>query len=266
MEKSRGLQPARLIATHNGSLLRDTARAEARGSSGGTARAEARGSSGPRQVGRRTAGVIFGRIFAMNGSASPSNSSEMTSMSIDAESLRQLVAEAQQGDRIAADQLVREHEAWVRSAIYAVSGRADLVDDVAQQVWERAWTRLGTLKNPRQLRSWLYTIARNTAIDAGLAQQRQRTRAGQMDDRDGTHDRRQKGPAAAAAGNELQEALLQAVQALPALYREPFVLRHLEDWSYAQIGQVLGLPVESVETRLVRARRMLREMLQGKVE
>jgi RNA polymerase sigma-70 factor (ECF subfamily) len=56
------------------------------------------------------------------------------------------------------------------------------------------------------------------------------------------------------------------VQSLPALYREPFVLRHLQDWSYAEIGEVLGLTTETVETRLVRARRMLREMLQGKVE
>ena len=53
---------------------------------------------------------------------------------------------------------------------------------------------------------------------------------------------------------------------LPAIYREPFVLRHLEDWSYAEIGEVLGLSVDTVETRLVRARRLLREMLQGKVE
>ena len=93
----------------------------------------------------------------------------MTSVTIDAESLRQLVAEAQQGDQVAADRLVRGHDAWVRSAIYAVAGRVDLVDDIAQQVWTRAWERLGTLQDPRQLRSWLYSIARNTAIDAGIA-------------------------------------------------------------------------------------------------
>ena len=71
---------------------------------------------------------------------------------------------------------------------------------------------------------------------------------------------------AAAAGNELEATLLQAVQALPVIYREPFVLRHLEDWSYAEIGEVLGLSVDTVETRLVRARRLLRESLQGKIE
>ena len=185
---------------------------------------------------------------------------------IDAESLRQLVAEAQQGDQVAADRLVRGHDAWVRSAIYAVAGRVDLVDDIAQQVWTRAWERLGTLQDPRQLRSWLYSIARNTAIDAGIAQRRQRVRTARLVEDARVPDRAGQGPFGAAAGSELHKTLLQAVQGLPALYREPFVLRHLENWSYAEIGEVLGLPVESVETRLVRARRMLRETLQGKVE
>ena len=192
--------------------------------------------------------------------------SEMSSLSIDAETMRRMVAEAQQGDRVAAEELIREHQPWVRSAIYAVTGRVDLVDDVAQQVWTRAWQRLDTLDNPRRLKSWLYAIARNTAIDAGVAHRRERDRTAPLDGQSGIGDRRQRSPYGAAAGNELQVTLLQAVQALPALYREPFVLRHLEDWSYAEIGEVLGLPVESVETRLVRARRMLRESLQGKVE
>jgi len=72
-------------------------------------------------------------------------------------------------------------------------------------------------------------------------------------------------PPAAVAARETRATLLQAVQALPAPYREPFVLRHLEDWSYAQIADVLGLTAEAVETRLVRARRLLRDMLAGKV-
>ena len=66
-------------------------------------------------------------------------------------------------------------------------------------------------------------------------------------------------------GEEQRNLVLDAVQSLPALYREPFVLRHLEDWSYREIGELLELPVDTVETRLVRARRLLREMLQGKV-
>jgi RNA polymerase sigma-70 factor (ECF subfamily) len=58
---------------------------------------------------------------------------------------------------------------------------------------------------------------------------------------------------------------LRAIQALPVLYREPFVLRHLQGWTYKEIAEVMDMRVDSVETRLVRARRFLRERLKDKV-
>ncbi len=73
-------------------------------------------------------------------------------------------------------------------------------------------------------------------------------------------------PLRGAIQSEVLKEVLDAIAGLPLIYREPFVLRHLEEWSYAEIGDVLNLSVETVETRLVRARRLLREMLQGKVE
>ena len=59
--------------------------------------------------------------------------------------------------------------------------------------------------------------------------------------------------------------MLQAIAKLPELYREPFVLKHMDGWSYAQIAEAMNLPVDTVETRLVRARRLLRQELTGKV-
>ncbi len=189
------------------------------------------------------------------------------SVTIDGEALHSLVAEAQRGNRPAADRMVREHDSWLRSVIYGVTGRVDLVDDVAQQVWMQVWQRLDTLNDPQRLRPWLCKIARHAAIDASVARRRRQWRTGSLEHVPEV-DGRAKAPTPlrVTTGGELHETLLQAVQSLPALYREPFALRHLEDWSYAQIGEVLGLPVETVETRLVRARRMLRETLNGKVE
>lgn len=189
----------------------------------------------------------------------------MMSATLDTHALGQLVTEARQGDRTAADRLVREHERWVRSVIYAVTGRVDLVDDVAQQVWERAWQRLESLRDPQRIRPWLYNIARNAAIDAGIARKRTRRTEGAELAVEPPAAERRSNPVASAMAGETAVKLLRAVESLPAIYREPFVLRHLEDWSYAQIGDVLNLTTETVETRLVRARRMLREMLQGEV-
>jgi RNA polymerase sigma-70 factor (ECF subfamily) len=55
--------------------------------------------------------------------------------------------------------------------------------------------------------------------------------------------------------------VLEAIRGLPDIYRESFILRHVEDWSYAQIAEAMSLPVDTVETRLVRARRLLRTAL-----
>lgn len=194
-----------------------------------------------------------------------SNKDGMTNVAVDVETAHALVSAAQSGSRPAADKLIRDHEGWVRGVIYGVTGRRELVDDVAQQVWTQVWQRLGSLNDPRRLRPWLYAVARNAAIDAAQ-DHRRRSAIGLEFVADGLGDAQTRSPVRSAVGNELREMLLRAVEALPALYREPFVLRHLEDWSYAQIGELLGLSVETVETRLVRARRLLREMLEGKVE
>jgi RNA polymerase sigma-70 factor (ECF subfamily) len=64
-------------------------------------------------------------------------------------------------------------------------------------------------------------------------------------------------------GSEEHRTVLAAIEALPALYREPFVLRHVSGLSYKEIAEVMAMPVDSIETRLVRARRLLREALKA---
>jgi RNA polymerase sigma-70 factor (ECF subfamily) len=191
----------------------------------------------------------------------------MASVAADLSILSEMVAGAQRGDHRAADQLVREHSAWIRSVIYGATGRPELVDDVAQQVWAQVWERIDSLTEPRRLRPWLYTIARNAAIDAGMSERRRERPLRPLESAEA-----QAGPGTAASGpvekligDEIGQTVLEAIQSLPAIYREPFVLRHMEDWSYAEIGEVLGLPVETVETRLARARSHLREMLRGRL-
>ena len=195
-----------------------------------------------------------------------SKSREMASLALDADAIANLVADARGGCRVAADRLVREHDHWVRSVIFGVTGRADRVDDIAQQVWAQAWERLESLRDPRYLRSWLYRIARNTAIDLGKARRRRAQQELQTEaTADEFADAETPTPLRLTIGDETQQTIMQAIQGLPLLYREPFVLRHMQDWSYAEIGALLELPVETVETRLVRARRLLRESLRGKL-
>ena len=167
------------------------------------------------------------------------------------------------GDRYAFGELVRRHDCWVRGVVYGVLGDRDAVDDVVQQAWTSAWQRIGELLDANRWRPWLYRLARNAAIDAGRDATRRRARFAALS----AGPARADGDAAAKPPlheREGHDGVLSAVRALPAIYREPFVLRHVSGWSYAEIAAVMDMPVDSVETRLVRARRILRASLQEK--
>ncbi len=171
----------------------------------------------------------------------------------------ELIAAAQRGERRALDTFVRRHDGWVRQIVYATTGRPGLVDDVAQNVWSGVWQQIATLSEPARWRGWIYRLAKNAAIDAGRQNARERGRAVGLNGDDPATSA--SDPARRVAQSEEQQRVLRAIRGLPDHYREPFILRHLQDWSYSEIGEAMGLPVDTVETRLVRARRLLREAL-----
>jgi RNA polymerase sigma-70 factor, ECF subfamily len=175
-----------------------------------------------------------------------------------------VVAALQRGDAEAFRELLRRQDRWVRGVVFAILGDSQRVDDVTQQVWANVWQQARDLRDVRLWKPWLYRLARNAAFDAGRETSRRRAFTERLLRGKG------QGPPAPPpeehlAADERERAVLGAIQALPAMYREPFTLRHLENWTYRQIAELLELPVDTVETRLVRARRMLREALEGKL-
>ncbi len=167
------------------------------------------------------------------------------------------------GDRHAFAELVRRQGRFVRSILLGVLGDRDRMDDVEQQVWTTFWQRIGHLRDVKRWRPWLYSLARNAAIDAGRDQQRRRRKLAAAAEVAKSADGHS--PDSRLVGDERQREVLAAVLGLPLLYREPFVLRHVNGWSYQEISEAMGIPVDTVETRLTRARRLLREALQDKV-
>ena len=173
------------------------------------------------------------------------------------------MAAIQKGDHQAFRVFLRSQDRWVRGVVFGVLGDRHRVDDVTQQVWTAVWERATELRDVRRWRPWLYRLARNAAIDAG----REKTRRRQLADRlvERTERLGEAGPTDAMLTQEREALVREAIAALPPLYREPLTLRHLEGWSYREIAEVLDVPIDTVETRLVRARRQLRAALHGKV-
>jgi len=174
---------------------------------------------------------------------------------------RRLVEALGRGESDALVELMRRNAPWLRGAIFAAGVAPDAVEDVFQQVWMTAWRRAGSLDDPRRWRAWLYTLARHAAIDAA----RRRRRSGRLAETLrawlGTRRCESDDPPRRLALAEAHQRALRAIAALPEIYRQPFVLRHLAGWDYRRIAETLELPPATVETRLVRARKLLRETL-----
>ena len=180
----------------------------------------------------------------------------------------QLIERARDGHRVAQQELWRVHRRWVAAIILAHRPRSVEVEDLLQDVAVKFIDKLHTLREARAFRPWLRQIALNVCRGAARSS-RTTLRLGQCrEDGDGRDIGTIAEPASDDADVQLcaeqRDAagrLLQQALGLPVAYREPLLLRCLRSMSYQQISDVLDLPVTTVETRLARARRMLREEL-----
>jgi RNA polymerase sigma factor (sigma-70 family) len=178
-----------------------------------------------------------------------------------------LVDQARSGDRSAQQALWRSHRRWVAGIVLVHRPRAVEVDDLMQDVAIKFISKIETLRDPEAFRPWLRRIVVN--ICRGAARQLKPTlRLADTERPDGVTGGRDivSVPRAAdlpadqqAAERDAAGELLGHLLTLPSDYREPLLLRCVRGLSYQQISAILELPVTTIETRLARARRMLRE-------
>lgn len=174
-----------------------------------------------------------------------------------------LIQSLVQGDGEALMVLMRRHGRWVRGVLFGVLGRAEDVEDVEQQVWLSFWQRCAELDDTSRWRNWLYRMARNAAIDSVRRSTRRRKLWHGLKELFGRQGRPQPRPDRRAIVQEEHQRVLTAIGRIPQIYREAFVLRHLEGLSYQQIAELIGVAPETVGTRLVRARRHLLQILRA---
>ncbi len=158
------------------------------------------------------------------------------------------------GDNAAFAELVRRHQGKVRGLLLRLTGDATLADDLAQEVFLRAYRGLVGFEGRSRFSTWLYRIAYNVFLN-----HRTRTRE---------HAALPEGfetRAAAPEGDlspqrwDLRRDLADAVARLPERYRAVVTLYYLQDVSYPEIAEVLDLPLGTVKTHLHRAKKLLRE-------
>ena len=171
-----------------------------------------------------------------------------------------LVCAAREGDKEALNMLLTRHWTWLRSLVYGVLADAQDLDDVMQNVCLRVMTKIHTLREPECFRAWLAITARREAIKHFRAKSRRASLA----DADVAATRpsgSEHGPLESLERTELCRKILEAAWALPAKYREVFMLAHSGELTYAQMAEVLDVPITTMQIRLVRARRMVQDQV-----
>lgn len=179
----------------------------------------------------------------------------------------ELVAEARRGAQEAFRELVVRFERPVYSLIVRMVQDPGTAEDLAQEVFIKAFRRLDTYDPARKLSSWLFKIAHNTTIDhlrrnvpdtvpleADRSDEEGRGGLAAVLSDDSTED-----PSAAAERKDMARSLERAIARLRPDYREVVVLFYVEGASYQEICEVTGLPLGTVKTNLHRARKALAE-------
>jgi len=169
-----------------------------------------------------------------------------------------LVCAAREGDKEALQTLLKRNWGWLRGLVYSVLTRRQDLDDVMQEVCLRVIGRIHTLREPERFRAWLAILAKREAI----RHWRHRPQEVPPSDSPGYLG----DPAEDVEKKDLCGRVLEAVRTLPEKYREVFVLAHAGELTYAQMAEVLDIPITTMQIRLVRARRMIRDQITGKSE
>ena len=174
---------------------------------------------------------------------------------------RHLAKLAGRGDQNAFARLVERYTGMVYNLAVQRVGNHHDAEDLTQSVFFKVWQALPNFRGDAAFSTWLYRMTVNAATDH-LRQKGRREAPLSLDDPDlpQTADLT-PGPAEAVQKKERQEALVQAIHALPDQARTVLLLREFEGLSYEEIAQALELPLGTVRSRLARARTALAKNL-----
>lgn len=178
-----------------------------------------------------------------------------------------LVAEAQAGNAEAFTTLVNQYDRNIYRLALNITGNQADAEDVLQETFLKAYTRLRLFQGHSRFYTWLVRIAINEAL-----MELRRRRAGRSIPLDQSIETGEdelpreiegwdENPEELYAQQELREILAKALERLEPAFRSVFVLRDVEDLSTAETAALLNLSVSAVKSRLMRARLELRERL-----
>lgn len=180
-----------------------------------------------------------------------------------------LVERVKRGDQRAFEMLVVKYQRRVERLIGRMVRDVDLVADIAQETFIRAYRALPQFRGDSAFYTWLYRIAVNTAKKALVDLKRdplvlESARAGDDgDETSRTENELSDGatPEAELASRQVAQAVNAAIEALSEDLRQAILLREIEGLSYEEIADAMNCPIGTVRSRIFRAREAIAERL-----
>ena len=173
---------------------------------------------------------------------------------------RDLALRHRYGDPEAFEEVYRRHADMVFGLALRMSGDREEAADLTQETFLRVHRHLGRFRGRSSLKTWIYRITLNHCRSR-LRRRARRRLEGPLekleqvpDERHGLEDR--------ALGADLGRRLAAAIGELPLVFREAVVLRDVQGLSYGQIGEILGVRIGTVRSRIARGRERLRGLLE----
>jgi RNA polymerase sigma-70 factor (ECF subfamily) len=174
----------------------------------------------------------------------------------------ELVQRCLNGDTGAFERLVREHMNAVLGLAYNYVFDFSAAEDIAQETFVQAYQSLQNLRDGALFKVWLLKIARNKCIDT----LRRAPRLVSLDQNKSVEREimlRSAPPLEDQPFPFSEEELIGALDSLRRDYREIFIMKHIDNLSYKEIAEILGMTISAVGEKLYRVRSMLRDKLEN---
>jgi len=147
-----------------------------------------------------------------------------------------------------------------------LTGNREEAEELVQETYLKALKGFSGFQQGTNFRAWIFRILRNTFLTSRSGLKAMQTVPFDVaDEETAAAAVNEQTPESILLGRASQEAIQAALEQLPVIFREVVLLCDVEDMSYDEISQTIGIPVGTVMSRLHRARRSLRQLLQEKV-
>ncbi len=177
-----------------------------------------------------------------------------------------LISRLRSGELVAFEELVAHFERPVFALCYRLLGDSEEARDASQETFLKVYRGLGSFRGEAGLKTWIYRIAINQAMNQKRWwRRRHRDETISLDITRGQGDTlgnllpgRASSPEAQAISSERERCIMRALDEIKQEYRIALILREIEELSYEEIAQTLGISIGTVKSRIARGREELR--------